>query len=71
MKRSPIAAPFFALLLVSLMMLTACDANTLTGPETSPPPKVESTYTVSSDPPKTEPESDHNTGCPAGDPECS
>ncbi|WP_143815323.1 hypothetical protein [Longibacter salinarum] len=66
MKRASSFVVLLAFLLASLTF-TACDANSLTGPQEN---QAETEYVLSNDPPNTEPETGHNTGCPEGDPEC-
>lgn len=71
MKRFSSFSALFVLLIAGLLTFTACDANSLTGTEdTTSEQTVQSYYQTDDDPPNPEPETGHNTGCPAGDPEC-
>jgi hypothetical protein len=75
MKRFSSFSALFVLLIAGLLTFTACDANSLTGTEDTTSEQTVQTTNNTDDPPSepdmdTEPETGHNTGCPAGDPEC-
>lgn len=65
----------FVLLIASMLAFTACDSSSLVGPEDDAPQDMVTlnNQRLSEDPPSggsPEPSDGHNTGCPAGDPEC-
>lgn len=69
-------APFSLLLilfLASMLAFTACDSSSVVGPDNEPQDVVTLNNNTVDDPPSggtTDPSDGHNTGCPAGDPEC-
>lgn len=73
--RSASFSALFILLIASMLAFTACDSNSVVGPEGDAPQDVVtlSDEVIDDDPPSggsPEPSDGHNTGCPAGDPEC-
>lgn len=77
MKRIVTRPASFSLLLIlflaSMLAFTACDSSTMVGPDDAPQDAVTMNNRMLNDPPgggTTDPSDGHNTGCPAGDPEC-
>jgi hypothetical protein len=71
--RSASFSALFILLIASMLTFTACNSGTVVGPEADAPQDVVTLSDQPNDPPSggtPEPSDGHNTGCPAGDPEC-